>query len=260
MRKIKRIVAAATMAIMLFSTTGCKMIAKTPEAIQKTVLATVDGDKITMGDVDKELQASIDSLKEQYGEDYEDKIDDTLKEQLKQARNQALTQLVNEKVMLKKATELNVLPGEDELKKLVEEEKATFIEAWGGEESYASALQYFGMTEESFNTYVENLVKQQKLYDEVTKDVTVTDEEVSKYYEDNKSTYTTKAGAQTKHILFKSEDDDNAQAKIDADAAKAKIDSEETTFEDLFESYTDNKAQGIYPISEDLGYVEYDKE
>ena len=258
MRNIKRVVAAATMAIMLFSTTGCKMISKTPEAIQKTVLATVNGEKITMADVDEELKASIDSLKQQYGDDYEEKIDDTIKEQLKQARSQALTQLVNEKVMLKKAEELNVIPNEEELKKLVEEEKATFIEAWGGEEGYTNALQYFGMTEESFNAYVENLVKEQKLYDEVTKDINVSDEDISKYYEENKSTYTTKPGAKVKHILFK--EDDEAKAKEEAEAAKAKIDSGEKTFDELFEEYSGNKANGVYPISEDLGYVEYDKQ
>ena len=182
MRKIKKIVAVAVMAAMTVSITGCKMIAKTPEAIQKTVVATVAGDKITIADLDKELGPDIDNLKEKYGEDFEQKIDDTTKEQLKQARTQILDQVVNDKVIIKKGEELNLLPTGDELAKEVEEEKKQFIEAWGGEEGYKSALTYFGMTEDSFNTYVENLVKQQKVYDEVTKDITVTDEEVKKYY------------------------------------------------------------------------------
>ena len=79
MIKIKNIVAIATVAVMAFSMAGCKMIEKTPEAIQKTVLAKVGGDKITMADVNSELQADIDYLIETYGEDYENNIDDTLK-------------------------------------------------------------------------------------------------------------------------------------------------------------------------------------
>ena len=54
MRKIKNIVAIATVAVMAFSMAGCKMIEKTPEAIQKTVLAKVGSDKITMADVKSE--------------------------------------------------------------------------------------------------------------------------------------------------------------------------------------------------------------
>ena len=54
-----------------------------------------------------------------------------------------------------------------------------------------------------------------------------------------------------KHILFESEDE--------ALAAKAKIDSGETTFDALFEQYKGN-ASGKFPKAEDLGYVENDKE
>ncbi len=76
MRKIKNIVVAAAITTMAFSITGCKMIEKTPEAIQKTVLAKVGEEKITMADVNSEIQANIDYLIETYGEDYENNIDD----------------------------------------------------------------------------------------------------------------------------------------------------------------------------------------
>ena len=60
MRKIKNIVAIATVAVMAFSMAGCKMIEKTPAAIQKTVLAKVGNEKITMADVNSELKSDID--------------------------------------------------------------------------------------------------------------------------------------------------------------------------------------------------------
>ena len=81
--------------------------------------------------------------------------------------------------------------------------------------------------------------------------VTVTDEDVEKYYNENIDKYKKKAGANAKHILFESEDE--------ALAAKAKIDSGETTFDALFEQYKGN-ASGKFPKAEDLGYVENDKE
>ena len=252
MRKIKNIVVAAAITTMAFSITGCKMIEKTPEAIQKTVLAKVGDEKITMADVNSELQADIDYLIETYGEDYENNIDDSLKEQLKKARKQVLEQLVNDEVLITKGTELGYIPSDEELSTAIEQEKAKFTEAYGGEEGLKQALEYYRMSDEKFNSFVENMVKTEKVKEAMIKDVTVSDEEVEQYYNDNIDEYTVKAGANAKHILFETEEE--------AQDAKNKIDSGETTFEDLYSQYTSNASSGTKPLSEDLGYVENDQE
>ena len=252
MRKIKNIVVAAAITTMAFSITGCKMIEKTPEAIQKTVLAKVGDEKITMADVNSELQANIDYLIETYGEDYENNIDDSLKEQLKTVRTQVLEQLVDDKVLITKGTELGYMPSDDELATAIEEEKAKFVEAYGGEDGLKEALEYYGMSDEKFNSFVENMVKTEKVKEAMIKDVTVSDEEVEQYYNDNIDEYTVKAGANAKHILFETEEE--------AQDAKNKIDSGETTFEDLYSQYTSTASSGTKPLSEDLGYVENDQE
>jgi foldase protein PrsA len=252
LRKIKNIVVAAAITTMAFSITGCKMIEKTPEAIQKTVLAKVGDEKITMADVNSELQANIDYLIETYGEDYENNIDDSLKEQLKTVRTQVLEQLVDDKVLITKGTELGYMPSDDELATAIEEEKAKFVEAYGGEDGLKEALEYYGMSDEKFNSFVENMVKTEKVKEAMIKDVTVSDEEVEQYYNDNIDEYTVKAGANAKHILFETEEE--------AQDAKNKIDSGETTFEDLYSQYTSNASSGTKPLSEDLGYVENDQE
>ena len=252
MRKIKNIVIAAAITTMAFSITGCKMIEKTPEAIQKTVLAKVGGDKITMADVNSELQADIDYLTETYGEDYENNIDDSLKEQLKKARKQVLEQLVNDEVLITKGTELGYIPSDEELSTAIEEEKAKFTEAYGGEEGLKEALEYYGMSDEKFDSFIENLVKTDKVKEAMIKDVTVSDEEIEQYYNDNIDKYTVKAGANAKHILFETEEE--------AQDSKNKIDSGETTFEDLYSQYEANKSSGTKPLSEDLGYVENEQE
>ena len=252
MRKIKNIVIAAAITTMAFSITGCKMIEKTPEAIQKTVLAKVGNDKITMADVNSELQADIDYLTETYGEDYENNIDDSLKEQLKKARKQVLEQLVNDEVLITKGTELGYIPSDEELSTAIEEEKAKFTEAYGGEEGLKEALEYYGMSDEKFDSFIENLVKTDKVKEAMIKDVTVSDEEIEQYYNDNIDKYTVKAGANAKHILFETEEE--------AQDAKNKIDSGETTFEDLYSQYEANKSSGTKPLSEDLGYVENEQE
>ena len=253
MRKIKNIVIAAAITAMAFSITGCKMIEKTPEAIQKTVLAKVGGDKITMADVNSELQADIDYLTETYGEDYENNIDDSLKEQLKKARKQVLEQLVNDEVLITKGTELGYIPSDEELSTAIEQEKAKFTEAYGGEEGLKQALEYYRMSDEKFNSFIENLVKTDKVKEAIIKDVTVTDEEVEQYYNDNIDKYTVKAGANAKHILFETEEE--------AQSAKNKIDSGEATFDEIYAQYeSNNNGSGTLPVSQDLGYVENEQE
>lgn len=252
MRKIKNIVVAAVITTMAFSITGCKMIEKTPEAIQKTVLAKVGDEKITMAEVNSEIQADIDYLIETYGEDYENTIDDTLKEKLKTARTQVLEQLVNDKVLITKGTELEYMPSDEELATAIEEERANFVEAYGGEDKLKEALEYYGMTDEKFNSFLENMVKTEKIKEAMTKDVAVSDEEVEQYYNDNIDKYTAKPGANAKHVLFETEEE--------AQAAKNKIDSGETTFEDLYSQYEANKSSQTKPLSEDLGYVENEQD
>ncbi len=253
MRNIKKLVAVVTMSLMTFSLAGCKMIEKTPEAIKNTVLAEVGNEKITLGEVDAELKADIDYLKEKYGEDYEKKIDEDTKEQLKAARIQVLNKLVEDSVILKKGEELKFLPTQEELDKSVEEEMKNFEEIYGGAEGLKEALEYYSMTEEEFNEFVITTVKTQAVIDKETEDITVTDEEVSKYYEDNIDSYTKKPGAETKHILFEKEEE--------AKEAKAKIDSGETTFDKLYEEYAkNNDGSDKRPVGQDLGYVENDSE
>ncbi len=252
MRKIKNIVVAAAITTMAFSITGCKMIEKTPEAIQKTVLAKVGDEKITMADVNSEIQANIDYLIETYGEDYENTIDDTLKEQLKTLRTQVLEQLVDDKVLITKGTALEYIPSEEELATAIEEERANFVEAYGGEDGLKEALEYYGMTEEKFNSFLENMVKTDKVKEAMIKDVTVSDEEVEQYYNDNIDKYTTKPGANAKHILFETEEE--------AQAAKNKIDSGEATFDEIYAEYEANASSETKPLSQDLGYVENEQE
>lgn len=247
MRTIKKIMATAVIATMAFSIAGCSLIAKTPEAIQKTVLAKIGEEKITLADIDAEMKADIDYLKETYGEDFESNIDDTLKEQLKSARASILDQLVQEKILLKKAEELDLVPTQEEIDEEVNAETEKLKEAYGGEDAFQSAIEYYGYTEESYKAFMKTQVVAQKVKDYVVKDVTVTDEEISAYYDENISSYTTNPGANARHILFETEEE--------AIALREKIDAG-TSFDDLFNEYSANTE---IPLAEDLGYVTNDQ-
>lgn len=262
MRSIKKLILAAVVATMSFAMVGCNLIQKTPEAIQNTVLAKVGSEKITLGDVDAELKADIDYLKETYGEDYESKIEDDLKTKLKELRLQVLNALVEEKIMYLEAEKKSLIPTQEELDKEVAERTAEIQEAWGGEEGFAQAKEYYGYTDESFKKFLETQVVIQKVKDEMFKDVSVTDEEIKTYYEENKDSLLNYGKADTRHLLFKTEEE--------AKEASEKIKSGEATFDALFNEYKDNKEKAsatdatdedkALPIAEDLGEVSHNQE
>lgn len=252
MGKIKKILAVAMISTMAFSMAGCKMISKTPEAIQKTVLATIGNDKILLSDVDNELKPDLDSLKEKYGEDYESKIDDSMKESLKEARTTVLDQLVEEKIMLEKADELGLRPSDEELSKKVDEKIEELTSYYGDEDTLNSVKESYGYTDETFRTFMENQVIRQIVIEDIIKDVTVSDEEIEKYYNENIEKYTTKPSASAKHILYDTEEE--------AKEAKAAIDAGTTTFDEEYAKYSNNESADARPVAQDLGTVAYDQE
>ncbi|SCJ95151.1 Foldase protein prsA precursor [uncultured Clostridium sp.] len=262
MRSIKRIVLAAVVATMAFSMAGCNLIQKTPEAIQNTVLAKVGSEKITLGDVDAELKADIDYLKETYGDDFESKIDDELKAKLKEVRQQVLDALVEEKILYLEAEKKGLVPTQEELDKEVAERTAEIQEAWGGEEAFIQAKEYYGYTDETFKAFLEDQVVIQKVKDEMFKDINITDDQINKYYEEHKDEFVNYGQANSRHLLFQTEEE--------AKAASDKIKSGETTFDALFKEYEGNKAKktaegateedAALPISEDLGTVSHNQQ
>lgn len=204
MNKIKRVLATAMVGTLAFSTVGCKMIQKTPEAIQKTVLAKVGDVKITKADLDSIIQPYMDQYAAQYGAEFE--ADETIKEQVKALKEEAMGILVDEEILVQKAKELNLVPEQAELDKQVKEIKDKEMEQFGGEEGFKTALAEAKLTEDDYKEFNERRIMTQLVMDDMTKDVAVSEDEVKKYYDENLNEFT---GAEISHILVT----DEAQAK-----------------------------------------------
>ena len=165
--------------------------------------------------------------------------------------------------MSQKAKALNLIPSDEELESKISEKTEELKGVYGGEEAFKSALEYYGYTDETFKEFMKTQVISEIVTEYMTKDVTISDQEVEEYYNTNIANYTTKPSATANHILFKSDNEDkdaaDAEALAQANEAKAKIDAGEVSFDELFEQYSGNKAAGVYPISESLGTVAYDQ-
>ena len=226
MKKIKKIIAAVAILTIAASAMGCKMIEKTPEAIQKTVLATVGNEKITKGDLDKLI---IPSLKQQFGDDYA--TNDKAKDQVKQAKIKGLTNLVNQNVLLQKATELNLKPSDDEINSKIDETMNGYKTQYPEEGQFQDALKQAGMTEDELKDTLKKQIIITAVQEDMLKDVAVTDEDVQTEYDKNKDTkYSVGAGANAAHILVADEETaKNLKAKLDAGADFGTLAKENST-------------------------------
>ena len=261
MKKLRKFIASIAVLSLSVSVMGCKMIEKTPEAIQKTVYATVGNTKITKADFDEDFNSylmnnigiSVDQLKQQYGDDYENNA--KIKDRIKQIKKQCLENEINEQLALEQ-TEFQI--SDDEINKQVEDNISKLKEQYG--DNFDQVLEQNGFTEDSFKAAQAKELKVQEVYDDITKDIEVTDDDVKAYYDENKdSQYTQSAGANAAHILIAEKD---ADGNIDFDASLAKAEEVKAKLdagEDFAKLASEYGTDGTKDKGGDLGFVTYDQ-
>jgi foldase protein PrsA len=249
LKKIKEIIATVAVLTIAVSVMGCKMIEKTPEAIQKTVLATVGDEKITKGDLDKLLSQYDAQLKQQYGDDYA--TNDKVKDQIKELKQQQLDSLVTEKILLQKATELKLQPSDDDINKQIDDQITQIKTQYPAEGQFESVLEQNNLTEDQLKESMRTSIIATAVQDDILKDVTVTDDEVQTYYDENKEAkYVVGAGATVAHILISEKDSDGS---IDYDASLQKANSLKTQIDGGSDFATLAKENSTDPGSKDKG-------
>lgn len=201
MKNIKKYIAVAIATVMSASLlAGCNIVKKTPEAISKTVLATVNNEKITRGDLDQLMKADIAQYKQQYGDDYEN--NDSFKDTLKTNRTDALNYLVEEKVLLQKAKDFGVVPSDDEINSYVDTNVTKYKSYTGSDEAYATYLDSIGYTPDSFKDVLKDQAIIKAAIDYMVKDISATDQQIQDYYNSNQESLTVQPGAFVSHLLI----------------------------------------------------------
>lgn len=244
MKNTKKIIAVALAAMLSTVAVGCNLIEKTPEAISKSVVAKVGSEKITYGDLDKELEYLKKQFSQQYGENYMN--DSKASEAFNKQKKSILDSMVLEKVYLKKADELGLTSDQEELNKEIDTQFQTMKASFGDEDKFKSALEDSKLTEESLKTAIKNSIIAKKAQNYIIKDVTVEDSDIEAYYNENKdSKFTTQPGATLYHILVDSEDK--------AKEIKTKLDNG-GDFKALAAEYG---TDGTKDKGGELGFIEY---
>lgn len=196
------------------------------------ILAEGDGILITSGDVEKEFEKMLDSLRAEYSPEMVASAIGTLQ----QEKANILEQYLRNELLSKKGEELGIeLESEEALAKYDNILKEN-ITNFGGQEKFDEVLAQAGYTAESYREDVLKSLRYEAIAEEVTQDITVSEDEIAKEYEEVKATaFTEQPNATLYHIFFGNpEEVEDAEAK--AKEAKQKLDNG-TPFAELAKEY-----------------------
>jgi foldase protein PrsA len=118
-------------------------------------------------------------------------------EQLKQAIVRSLVEQAEYQIG---AEELGITVSDGDVEKRLNELKQQFFQ--GDEEKYKQELEKQGVTDEQVREDVRNRLLTERIFKEVTKDVKVSDEDVSAFYDENKTQFQTPESRDVRHILI----------------------------------------------------------
>ena len=159
-------------------------------------VAVVAGTPVTKADFDKLFKQTEAAYKSQQREfpaagspEYE-----TLK-------SRTVSFLVQRAEFEKEAQSLGITVTDADVQKKLDELKQQFYA--GDESKYQAELKKYGLTDPDVRENLRASLLSQKIFDKVTKGVTVTDADVRKYYDDNIDQFTQPESRDVSHILVK---------------------------------------------------------
>ncbi len=148
----------------------------------------------------------------------------------KTLQDKAMAYLVQEKELEQKGKDLGVQVTDADVDKQIKQIKKQYF--GGSENAFQAQLKQQGFTLPLLKIYQRGNLLSDKLYKKITADAKVTDAEIQKYYNENKTQYTKVESRDVRHILVNSKakaDDLESQLKAGGDfAALAKKFSKDT--------------------------------
>lgn len=177
-------------------------------------IAVVDGTEITQDELDQILGQAKNGYEAQKQE-----FPKAGTPEYQSLQTQYVAYLVQRAEFSQAAADLDIEVTEKDVDKAEDELVKSRFD--GNAKEYEKALKQQGLTPEEYRTTLETSVLAQKLFDEVTKDAEVTDQDVLSYYTQNQSQYGTPESRDVRHILIAEK---GANGQVDFEKSKAEAD------------------------------------
>ena len=181
-----------------------------PGAADSTVAATVNDKKIMLNEVERVISQQAKGQQSQLSP-----------LELAAARLQVLDGLIQQEVLLQRAEKEKLMPNDEEITQTINQQKraGNFTE-----EEWQKALSENNQTEQSLREEVRKQIAVRKLQEKIVGQLSISDREVSDFYDKNKESFISSRGVALSAIAVDPRDNGfQDDAKSEAEA-KAKID------------------------------------
>lgn len=232
---------------------GISMIGCSSKVDKNADIATVNGNGIKVGYYESTLALNKQTVEMYYGNTiWDQEVEEGVKYR-DSFKNMVLDQMVYTEAIYEAAVKEKLAPTEDEVNKKVEEFKESIKE----NKEYQKELDKIGVNDEFLKFQFTREIASEKYKANFEKNNPVTDEEIKKYYEENKKDFYVDQ-VKASHILLKTVDDqrkplsdkEKAEAKKKAEEALTKVKSGEEFSKVAKEYSQDGSAQN----GGDLGF------
>ncbi len=200
------LLAAAALAAVTLVAAGCGDTDEVPA----DAVAVVDGTPIT--------KASLEELLARAKKSYTAQQRDFPKAgtaEYQTLQNQAVAYLVQREEYANEADDLGIKVSDEEITKKVDEVKKQYFK--NDQKQFEAGLKQQGYTVEALRQDLVSQLISQKIYESLTKSVKVSDADLQKYYDENKTQYSVAESRAVRHILVKT--------KAEADAIHSQLES-----------------------------------
>jgi len=210
-------------------------------------VASVDGEPIKKTEFDQLIAQAKTSYKNQQRE-----FPQAGSQEYQTLKNQAVQFLVQRRQYEQEAEEMGIEVTDQQVEDRLTQIKKQYF--GGDQKKYETQLKEQGLTDQQVRNDIRAQLVSEKLFEAVTKDVKVTDEDVKKYYEENKANYQQPESREVRHILVKTKAKaDQLHAQVTAQdgknfAALAKANSEDTGSKENGGKLTISKGQTVAPF------------
>lgn len=191
-------------------------------------VAKVNGENISVDDFNKRL----DKTKKNYEQQGLDFNSEQGKQMLDSLKKQTVEDMITERLILQEAKKQNLAVDDNKVQSEIQNIKNTFKSADGkpDEAKYQEVLKSEGLTEEDLKVYLKTNLTAEALYNKVSGDITVSDADVQKYYDENKDKFADPEKVKARHILLKTEDEAKAViAQLNSGANFGELAKEKST-------------------------------
>lgn len=230
-------------ALVSLALAGCSLGGD--DEVPADAVAVVDGEKVAKTEYELILAQAKVSYKNQKRD-----FPKAGSQEFQTLRNQAVQFLIQRAQFEQEAEDLGVEITDKQIDARLEQIQKQYF--GGDKKKYEKQLKDQGLTDRQVRNDIRAQIISEKIFEEVTRDVQVTDKEVEEYYAENKAQYSQPESREVRHILVKTKakaDALYAQLRGGADfAALARQNSEDTGSKANGGKLTISKGQTVAPF------------